>query len=125
MSYKNARNPQDLPCWRGCTSCGRCANKGMYISCQWCSGRCDPELKKPTRDIDDKCKCSDGIFQYRMKNGYLLVTVLPQDPFKGSITPPPDDPDERDWRRWLQEQREYLQDSNWNPIQYDDGTPID
>lgn len=124
MSYKNFRDPQDMPCWETCTSCNRCANKGLYAACDMCSGRCDPRLVQENRDIDDRCRCPESILQYRTKKGVLVKLPLQNNPFAGTVTTEPDNPDKRDWQRFLQEERERRDDPYYTPLFTDDGKPI-
>lgn len=119
MSYKNLSDPQDLPCWRTCRSCNRCANKGVFVACQSCSGRRDPRLQRDCSDVDDFCKCAQGILRYRTKQGVLVEGPLPGNPFEGSMISEPNSEDERDWERYVDEQRERFDDPYFDPIHFD------
>lgn len=87
--------------------------------CNRCSGRHDPDLKRDPHDIDDRCRCKEGIIQLRLKSGKLLQAPINRDPFGGETTSAPTKKsrDERDWESYLEEEREKRNDPNWNPVQ--------
>jgi len=113
------RNPGTLPCFVMCSSCYRCQDKGKYDKCNGCSGRWDEEGKRDPHDIDDQCRCKEGILQYRLKNGKMVKNKLPNDPFQESVDTNQETEDERDWESYLQDKREQLNDPEWDPIQFE------
>lgn len=115
-------NPSELPCWSTCASCFRCEDKGKYAKCNRCSGRHDPEGRRDPHDIDDRCRCKEGVLQMRLKNGHLIVSPIPHDPFAGAVQQETQTQDEREWLQYLDSQREKMDDPNWDPIQFDDGS---
>lgn len=121
MSYKNHENPSSLPCWSLCASCFRCGNKGMHAKCQSCSGRHDPELRRDPYDIDDKCRCTEGVLQYRTRQGLMVKRRFLTNPFAGKVTTDAETQDERDWNQYVAEKREALNDETWDPIQFTHG----
>lgn len=111
-------NPIERSCWKTCPACLRCEDKGTKSQCAHCSGRRDPKLIKDPHDIDDKCRCTEGILQYRLQTGKLIKTNYPHDPFQGTVYSKETSQDERDWDAYLYKQRELLGDENWNPVQF-------
>lgn len=122
MSYKGFENPSSLPCWRLCTSCFRCADKGKYAKCSSCSGRHDPELRRDPYYIDDACRCTEGVLTYRTKWGKWIVRRFLTNPFKGKVTTDAETQDERDWNSYITEQRQIRGDESWDPVQFTDGS---
>ena len=122
MSFKNAKDPIDLSCFKTCTSCARCANKGSLPACNSCSGRPDRELRKEPRDYMDRCRCTEGILQYRLKSGKLVIRKFESNPFVSKVITDAETADERDWREFVTEQRERFNDPNFDPITLQDGT---
>lgn len=119
-------NPIDRFCFRLCRSCYRCADKGTRDQCGSCSGRNDPQEKHDPHDVDDYCRCAEGVMQYRTSKGNLLQIRFPRDPFKGEIKREGQTEDERDWESYLNEQRERFDDEHWDPVQfYDDSSASD
>lgn len=118
MSYKNYEDPVRLSCFKLCTACYRCADKGCMTKCNSCSGRPDPTKKKEPHDIDDRCRCKEGILQARHRNGSLIQLQYPRDPFAGKIEQREVSEDERDWEAYVNQQRERLDDPNFDPIQF-------
>ena len=116
MSYKNHKNPAELDCFRMCGACKRCGDKGRYAKCQSCSGRVDPELRREPHDIDDQCRCKEGVFQFRLQNGRLIQKRYSQDPFQNTVKYEPYTEDERDWDSYVNSQRERFDDPNWDPV---------
>lgn len=116
------RNPSTLPCWSTCSSCFRCEDKGKYAQCNRCSGRHDTEGQRDPYDHDDRCRCKEGVLQYRLKNGQMIKRNFQSDPFKGKVMTDAQSADERDWESYVNEQRERLNDPDFDPIQFDDGT---
>lgn len=126
MTYSGSiwRNPSDLSCFKACSSCFRCEDKGKYAKCQRCSGRHDPEMERDPYDPDDACRCSEGVLQLRTKDGRLIKTKFPHNPYKGKVTTDPKTTDEEDWERYLYEMRSKLDDPTWDPIQFEDGSSV-
>jgi hypothetical protein len=116
------RNPTDLDCWKSCLSCFRCEDKGKYDKCNRCSGRSDEELRKEPHDIDDRCRCKEGILQVRTQKGQLVQAKMPSDPFAGVVKHDPRTQDESDWQAYLDQQRERLNDPYWDPVAFEDGS---
>lgn len=120
-------NPSDRPCWRTCPSCYKCSNKGQDAKCQTCSGRHDPgvTLKFDPYDIDCYCDCRNGILRHRTQDGRLIVRHFLSDPFGGKVSTDAETEDERDWNAFVAEKREYLNDPNWDPLEFADGGSTD
>lgn len=118
------RNPSDLSCFKACTSCFRCEDKGKYAKCNRCSGRHDPEMERDPYDIDDKCRCTEGILQLRTKDGRFIKTKFPHDPFDGNVKTDAVSQDEQDWNDYLYEMRSKYDDPDWDPIQFEDGSSV-
>jgi len=116
------KNPSTLPCWSTCASCFRCEQKGRYPECNRCSGRHDTEGQRDPYDIDDRCRCTEGILQYRLKNGRLILKHFYSDPFAGQVMTDTETADEMQWRQYVTEQREKMNDPTFDPVQFDDGT---
>lgn len=115
------RNPADKWCWEYCTSCGRCSNKGRYAACNGCSGRFDAKgIRDP--DIDDYCRCKEGILQWKTQEGRLVQVRFTKNPFSSIIAHEKASQDEADWESYLKDTREKLGDEHWDPIQFDDGS---
>lgn len=116
-------NPTDKPCWRTCVACYRCAEKGTKPECYRCSGRFDPKHIRDDHDFDDRCRCTEGILQIRIKtetgkpNGRLIQTKYPYDPFQGNVKSIPVSQDEQDWESYKKDMRERLDQPDWDPIQ--------
>lgn len=115
-------NPSEKSCWDMCSSCFRCSDKGKYAKCNSCSGRHDPDMKRDPYYIDDRCRCTEGILQYRLQNGQMIVRKFHSSPFAGQVVTDAETEDEQEWTRYIQEQREKLNDPTWDPVQFDDGT---
>lgn len=126
MSFRNYENPSSLPCFNLCTSCYRCQDKGkiqgMRSKCNSCSGRHDPELRRDSYDIDDQCRCTEGVLQYRTKWGLFIKRRFNSNPFKGRVTTDAISEDERDWNSYITEQRELTGNATWDPVQFTDGS---
>lgn len=118
MSYKNYKNPIELDCYRTCSVCSRCEDKGRYAKCGSCSGRFDPKLKWDPKDIDDQCRCREGILQVRLQNGKLIQARYPDNPYNKTVKHDPITQDEKDWDAYLDAQRELHDDPNWDPITF-------
>lgn len=115
-------NPSTLPCFSTCASCFRCENKGQYDKCNRCSGRHDPEGQRDPYHIDDRCRCSEGILQYRLKNGHMIMRHFHSDPFAGKVVTDAESQDEKEWNAYVDEQREKYNNPDWDPVTFDDGT---
>ena len=109
-------NPSHEPCWETCSVCYRCANKGRYTKCNKCSGRHDPFLRVDP-DPDDFCQCTEGVLRWRAKNGQLVIRKYNGNPFENKIQTEKITEDEKDWNAYLDDMREKLDDSDYNPIQ--------
>ncbi len=124
MTYSGSKweNPSTLPCWSTCSSCFRCEDKGKYAKCNRCSGRHDTDAQRDPYDIDDRCRCKEGILQYRLQTGQMIQRRFYSDPFAGKVVTDSVDQDEIEWNQYVDEQRERMDDPNFDPIQFDDGT---
>lgn len=118
------QNPSDKHCWSMCSSCYRCSQKGCMSACASCSGRHDPNDRRYP-DPDDYCRCAEGILQYKTQNGKLIVKKFYQNPFGGTVKTESASQDETDWQAYLKASREKLDDPNWDPITFYDGTSVD
>ena len=110
------RNPSERNCFEVCTACFRCqARHEANAKCRSCSGHHDER-----GDIDphpmDVCYCTRGILRWVSKQGHVITKKYPDNPFQGDIKVHTESEDERDWKRYLTEQREKLDDPNWDPI---------
>jgi len=122
-SGNKRENPsQDRPCYSACSSCLRCEDKGKYAACNRCSGRHDPNLIRDPHDIDDRCRCSEGILQYRLQNGRLIKKRFHSNPFVGQVVTDAETKDEQDWRQYVTEQREKFDDPTFDPVTLEDGS---
>lgn len=90
--------------------------------CRSCSGRHDPLLQRDPYDIDDRCRCAEGVLQYRVKSGRLVVTKFPGNPYAGRFKMEGDTTDERDWNAYVKLGRERFDDENFDPVRYSDGS---
>lgn len=122
MSFKYREDPARLSCFKACSSCLRCANKGSRPECNSCSGCIDPNLKRDPYDYSHRCRCSEGIMQYRLKNGKLVQRHFPSNPYGGKVITDTQTQDERDWHSFIDEKRQEYDDPNWDPIRFDDGS---
>lgn len=109
-------DPGNKYCWKYCTSCGRCANKGSRPECGGCSGRLDPKGQRHP-DRDDYCRCTQGVMQWVSDKGQFLQFKLLSDPFKGTVKYEGNTQDEADWESYLKDAREILDDEFYDPIQ--------
>lgn len=89
--------------------------------CDSCSGRHDPQLRRDPYDRDDRCRCVDGVLQYRTQTGQLIISRYKNDPFKGRIQQTATTQDEKDWNSYVQSQREKYNDPHWDPIHVTEG----
>ncbi len=117
------RDPLDRHCWRTCMSCRRCSNKGSRPECHSCSGRED-EFGQKVPNIDDKCRCTEGILQLVTKDNRFLQVKMLSNPFKGTIKRDAITEDERDYEEYLKSERERRNDKSWDPIQFEDGSSV-
>lgn len=114
-------NPTERTCFVLCPSCFRCANKGCQSLCNVCSGRHDPLLRHDPYDIDDYCRCREGVLQYRVKAGRLIVRRFPANPFRNKLQFDVLSQDERDWESYVDDLRERLDDEDYDPVRFDNG----
>lgn len=115
-------NPSERWCFRPCGACTRCARKGDFAKCSSCAGRHDPRGRWDPYDIDDKCRCTEGILQIRLQSGRMIQTKYKADPFAGKVVLEARNQDEEDWKSYLHDQREIYDDEDWDPVQFTDGT---
>ncbi|MCA1806431.1 MAG: hypothetical protein LC687_00995 [Actinobacteria bacterium] len=59
-----------------------------------------------------------------MKNGKLIQRQYPHNPFESTIQQEQTTEDEKEWDAYLREKKEQLGDENYDPIQFQDGTPV-
>jgi hypothetical protein len=109
------KNPVFNDCWKFCSSCSRCQDKGRYTKCSDCSGRYDPKLIIDP-DPDDYCDCKNGVLRWRSKQGKLLIAKFKTNPFKGEVKYEKKSEDERDWDSYVNDMREKMNDPTFNPI---------
>lgn len=109
------RDPVNKHCFRPCVSCFRCANKGMKIECDSCSGRPDPTGERIPH-TDDFCDCRNGVMRWMTKDGRLVVRRFMSNPFKGTVKTDAVTSDESDWNAYLYERREQIDNPEWDPI---------
>lgn len=121
------KNPTDRSCFELCTSCFRCSTryynqvKGVGTPCSNCSGCHDPHGEIDPHP-DHYCRCTEGIMQWVSKQGHLIVRKLPGNPFQGDITVHSESGEDRDWKAYLTEMREKLDDPTWDPIEIYDSS---
>lgn len=90
--------------------------------CNGCSGRDDPtRTKHDPYDIDDRCRCSEGILQARLQSGQLIQYRYQNNPFGGGTKPRDLTEDERAWQEYVRQQRERMNDPNFNPVEITGG----
>lgn len=118
------RNPSTKQCWKTCMSCYKCENKGKYSFCDSCSGRHDPEGKWDPYDREQYCDCRNGILRHRLQSGKLITKKFMSNPYGGRVLTDAVSQDEQDWNQFIHEKREQLNDENWDPIQFNDGTSV-
>ena len=117
-------NPTHKSCWVFCSCCNRCQDKGRYSKCSDCSGRYDPKLKIMP-DPDDYCDCKNGILRWRArKTDQMIIVKYNRNPFGGKALTDQVTEDERDWNAYLYDLREKMDNPFFNPIQYEDHTPV-
>ena len=90
-------------------------------ACSSCSGRFDPQLRRDPYDIDDRCRCREGVLQYRTKVGRLIVTKFPTNPFEKRMVFDAMSQDEKEWEQYVNEERERLNDPSFDPVQFANG----
>jgi hypothetical protein len=78
-------------------------------------------LRLDPYDIDDRCRCAEGVLQFRVKDGRLLKKNFMSNPFAGKVITDAETPDERDWNQYIKERREQLDDPNYDPVRFEDG----
>lgn len=100
-------------CFRLCQACKRCDQRGRYAKCNGCNGRI-AVMRKP--HPDDTCRCAEGILQIVTREGRKVQTRYANNPYGGDLTVVRETEDERDWRSYLNVQRELFDDPDWNPV---------
>jgi len=108
-------NPKDKHCFKLCTSCMRCSDKGIKVGCDNCSGRLDTYGQRIPHS-DDYCDCTRGVMRWVTKEGRLVVRRYMSDPFGAMVKTDTVSKDEEDWNAYLNEKREELNDPTFNPI---------
>jgi hypothetical protein len=88
----------------------------MYARCTSCSGRHDPGRRIDPYYIDDRCRCTEGVLQYRLQNGRFIIRRFPRNPFSGVVITTPETGDEREWNSYLEAKRNELGDPTYDPI---------
>lgn len=141
MSHSSDMNPSEKDCWITCMSCFRCQDKGKYDRCSSCSGRHDPTVaagvaqidgvrvylqnsRKDPYYIDDRCRCKEGVLQWRTQKGKFIVRRFATSPFEGKVQTDAESSDDRQWNQFVGEQREYLNDPGWDAITFNDGSSV-
>lgn len=109
------QDPQMKTCFKPCTACYRCADKGRFTMCNKCSGCMDP-AGKIDPDPDHYCDCAQGVLRWRARDGRLIITRYPRNPFAGSIKTTAESEDKRDFQAYLQEYREKMENPYVSPI---------
>lgn len=111
------KNPVDRDCFNLCTACFRCKDRytGTINKCTNCSGHCDVRGDIDPHD-EDWCDCANGVLRWVSKKGTLIIKKYPDNPFKGDIKVHSESKDDMDWKEYLRQQREKLDDPNWDPI---------
>lgn len=110
-------NPTQRDCFRACTSCLRCSDKGKYAQCADCSGRHDPQCRIYP-DPDNYCDCKNGIMRWKTKEGRLIIRKFLSNPFAANVTTDAETEDERDWNSYVEEKREQLDDATFDPVTF-------
>lgn len=119
------RNPRDRSCFVGCASCFRC-EKRASSACpipNGCSGRPDEEGVRVPHP-DDLCRCKEGNMQWVTRDGKVLRRRFTSSPFASKVITDSHTQDDRDWNAFVTEKREALNDENWDPLQFHDGTSV-
>ncbi|HJS83543.1 MAG TPA: hypothetical protein VJ742_11990 [Nitrososphaera sp.] len=52
----------------------------------------------------------------------MVIKKFLSDPFAGKVHTDAESQDERDWNSFINEKREQLDDPDWDPIKFTDGT---
>lgn len=115
------RNPMDKNCFDMCPSCHRCSNKDRFNCGNTCSGRDDPRGQRQP-DIDDLCRCKEGILQWVRDDGRMIGVKMKTSPFAGVVKYDTLSQDEADWESYLKDMREKLDNELYDPIQFTDGS---
>jgi hypothetical protein len=112
-------NPVDKHCFRQCTSCLRCSNKGMKTECDGCSGH--PDLYGERHPHNDHfCDCVNGVMRWVTKDGRTIVRRYMSNPYKGQVKTDAVSEDEQDWNAYLYERREHFNDPDFNPVKIEE-----
>lgn len=115
------RNPSTRSCFEVCASCFRCQARrsnmanGVGTPCSSCSGHHDARGEIDPHP-DDFCDCTNGVMRWVSMKGHLIVKRFPNNPFQGTIKSYSPNPDEDDWKSYLDAERERLQDPDYDPI---------
>lgn len=115
--------PQERPCFEVCRSCFRCDAKGSR-DCPHpysCSGHIETPKghKWSDDDIDDQCRCKEGVIQVRLKDGRLVRRRYLSSPFETKVMTDAETQDDRDWNAYVDEQRELRDDPFFDPLTFD------
>lgn len=108
-------DPSHKSCFKACTACFRCEDKGRYSKCGDCSGCFDPAGKIDV-DPDHYCACTQGVLRWRTRKGQLIISRYPTNPFEGKLKEIQETQDMRDWKSYLQEYREKMENPYVSPI---------
>ncbi len=119
--------PREKHCFSFCPSCMRCNAKGSSV-CPKRSGGCSGHIETDEGhnwdpyDIDDTCRCVEGVLQIRLKRGDLVKRRFNSNPFAAEVKTDAISEDERDWNAYIDEQRELRDDPFFDGLQFDDGS---
>jgi len=93
----------------------------MKIECDSCSGHPDQGGQRIPHD-DHFCDCANGVMRWVTKDGRLIVRRYLSNPFKSEVRTDAVSQDERDWNEFLSHKREMLNNPEYDPISFSDGT---
>lgn len=110
-------------CWRPCRSCWKCEDQGRYSQCATCPAQVDI-LRRKYPDPDAYCDCHNGILRHRTQKGQLIIRKFLSSPYEGRVQTDAISEDERDWNTYVAERREFLNNPQWDPVQYDTGAGV-
>lgn len=116
-------DPASRSCFVACASCHRC-DRRAHDGCPLpnsCSGRPDPEGMRIPHP-DDLCRCKEGTMVWVTKEGRVITRKYKSSPFESQVKTDTQNQDDRDWSAYLNEQRERLDNPEWDPIQFTDGS---
>jgi hypothetical protein len=110
-------NPADKSCFNPCMACFRCKDRytGTINKCTNCSGHVDVRGDIEPHN-EDWCNCQNGVLRWVSRKGTIIIKKYPKNPFEGDIKVHTETKDEMDWKRYLAEQREKLDDPDWDPV---------